>query len=257
MTFEDVRKLYEEDMKSPYEIAKQFGTYPNKVRSLLKRYGVQLRDKSEAQKNFLNQGGEHPTKGKPRTKDEKERIGKSVHNKWNRLSKEEKDRRIELNKKAWDELSDADKKDMQKKAHEAIRKTAREGSRLEKGIYTLLLKDGFDTTFHFDGIAYGEQLELDIFLHGDKIVIEIDGISHYEPIWGEDALKKQQDSDNKKNGILISKGVYVIRLINYAKSLSETKIKNAYNLIKDAITEIKNETVTNARVIHIPFCKED
>lgn len=257
MTFEEVQKLYEQEMKSPYEIAKQFNTYPNKVRSLLKRYGVQLRDKSEAQKNFLNQGGEHPTKGKPRTKEEKERIGKSVHNKWNRLSKEEKDRRVELNKKAWDELSDEDKKEMQRRAHVAIRKTAREGSKLEKGIYSLLLKDGFDTTFHFDGIAYGEQLELDIFLHSDRIVLEIDGISHYEPIWGEDALQKQQESDRKKNGLLISKGVYVIRLINYAKSLSETKIKNAYDLIKDAINQIKKETTPNPRVIYIPFCKED
>lgn len=257
MNFEDVQRMYVDEMKSPYEIAKHFSTYPNKIRGLLKRYGVQLRDKSEAQKNFLNQGGEHPTKGKPRSKEEKERIGKSVHNKWNKLSKEEKERRVEQNKKAWEGLSEAEKKEMQRLAHIAIRKTAREGSRLEKGIYALLIKDGFDTTFHFDGIAYGEQLELDIFLHADKIVLEIDGISHYEPIWGEEALQKQQESDNKKNALLIAKGVYVIRLINYAKSLSETKIKNAYKLIKDAITEIKNESTPNARVIYIPFCKED
>ena len=253
----NIRFLYEKENKSPYEIAAQYDTYPNRIRNILKKNGVKLRDKSAAQKNFLNQGGEHPTKGKPRSKEEKERIGRSVHKNWEGLSKEEKDRRIELNKKAWDNLTEEDKKEMQKKAHQAIRKAAKDGSKLEQGIYSLLLKDGIDTIFHFDGIKYGEQLELDIFLNGDNIVIEIDGISHYEPIWGDEALEKQQASDNKKNSILISKGAYVIRLINYSKSMSDTKIKNAYKLIKTEIDNIRGENHKTPRVIYIPFCKED
>lgn len=252
-----VVELYTKNQLSPYAIASKLETYPNKVRKILKDKGVPIRNKSEAQKNYLNNGGDHPTKGKPRSKEEKERIGSGVHRQWNQLSKEEKDRRIELNRQLWESMSDEDKKYMQEKAHEAIRKTAKEGSKLEKAIYAQLKQDLFNVVFHYDGIAYGEQLELDIYLPSDNIVIEIDGISHYEPIWGEDSLAKQQASDNKKNSLLVSKGVYVIRLINYAKSLSETKMKNAYKLIKLALGEIKLEDSKNPRVIYIPFDKED
>lgn len=40
--------------------------------------------------------------------------------------------------------------------------------------------------------------ELDIFFPDLKLAIEINGIFHYKPIYGEDKLKKIQDNDKKK-----------------------------------------------------------
>ena len=58
-------RLYREENKSTYEISKIFKTYPNKIRRVLKKHGVQLKDKSQAQKNALANGSAKiPTAGR-------------------------------------------------------------------------------------------------------------------------------------------------------------------------------------------------
>ena len=42
--------LYCEENKSTYEIAKDLNTYPNKILRILKKHGVSVKTKSEAQK---------------------------------------------------------------------------------------------------------------------------------------------------------------------------------------------------------------
>ena len=70
---QQIIQLYQEENLSTHHIADKFSTYPNKIRRILKKHGVQLRGKGEAQKIALEQGRtEHPTKGKvflrPRSK---------------------------------------------------------------------------------------------------------------------------------------------------------------------------------------------
>jgi DNA-directed RNA polymerase specialized sigma subunit len=48
--------LYTKDQKSTYEIAEILNTYPNKVRRILVKNGVELKSKSEAQRNAINNG---------------------------------------------------------------------------------------------------------------------------------------------------------------------------------------------------------
>ena len=43
---ENVIRLYNEENKSTYQIAKQLETYPNKIRRTLIKNGYQLKDKS-------------------------------------------------------------------------------------------------------------------------------------------------------------------------------------------------------------------
>ena len=67
--------LYEQEGKSTYEIAEEIGTYPNKIRRILKKHGISLKSRSEAQKNALEGGrAKHPTGGKKRTKSERIKI---------------------------------------------------------------------------------------------------------------------------------------------------------------------------------------
>ena len=47
---EYIIKLYCKDNKSTYEIAKALNTYPNKIRRTLKKHGIELKSKSDAQK---------------------------------------------------------------------------------------------------------------------------------------------------------------------------------------------------------------
>ena len=83
--------MYENKNKSTYEIAKEFDTYPNKIRRILIKNGCEMKDKSAAQKNALKQGvASHPTKGKKRSEKTKLKISESQAKVWENLSEEER-----------------------------------------------------------------------------------------------------------------------------------------------------------------------
>ena len=64
MKDQKVIQLYEEG-RSTYQIAEHFDTYPNKIRRILTKKGVELKSRSQAQKNALKSGrATHPTSGK-------------------------------------------------------------------------------------------------------------------------------------------------------------------------------------------------
>lgn len=70
-------------------------------------------------------------------------------------------------------------------------------SKLEDYLQSLLPKKYPDLKFLFnDRLTIG--LELDIYIPSLKLAFELNGIFHYEPIFGEEQLKKTQDNDKIK-----------------------------------------------------------
>ena len=51
-----INKLYIENKNSFADIAIMYGTYANKIRRDAKKFNIEIRDKSEAQKNALKTG---------------------------------------------------------------------------------------------------------------------------------------------------------------------------------------------------------
>ena len=72
--------------------------------------------------------------------------------------------------------------------------------------------------FHFkklkvlpnDKSAIGK--ELDIFLPELSAAIEVDGPTHFEPIFGEDKLKRTQERDRAKEELCEQKGIHLFRI---------------------------------------------
>ena len=75
-----------------------------------------------------------------------------------------------------------------------------------------------------------------MYIHDLKTIIEIDGPSHFLPIWGEDKLQKQINADLRKSGALLSKGYAVVRV----KSLGQESLSKREQLVADVI-EILNK----------------
>lgn len=231
---DEVISLYNEQNKSTYEIAKQLNTYPNKIRRTLIKHGYELKDKSAAQKAALKSGrSSHPTAGKKRTDAEKIAISQSLVNYWGEMSDKEKARRVKQAKDNWKNMSAKQKEQMRSKGIAAIRTAAKEGSKMERWVKEKLEEAGFSVRMHVL-IIPAENLEIDLYIPDLKTIIEVDGPSHFLPIWGEEKLQKQVNADLRKSGALLSKGYAVIRL----KSLGQESLAKREQLIEQVLTHI-------------------
>jgi very-short-patch-repair endonuclease len=251
-TFEQtVIDLYQKQEKSTYQIAEELKTYPNKIRRVLMKHGVEIKDRSAAQKLALKKGrSKHPTDGTKRTEETKIKISSQLVKHWSELDDEERERRCLEAKKRWHKMPKHKQQEMRNKASQAIRVSATEGSKMEKYIANELRKQGHKIEMH-KKIIPKENLEVDLYLPELKTIIEVDGPSHFYPIWGQGKLDKQMNADLRKSGTLLSRGYAILRVKSFGEeSLSE---KNRLtNIVLEKINEIGyNFPVRSKRFIEV------
>jgi very-short-patch-repair endonuclease len=235
-----LKQYYVDDGLSFADIAIKFDTYANRVRRDAKKLGIPIRDKSEAQINALNSGKhKHPTKGTKRDQSIKDKIGLSVMKSWEDMSDKELEQRKKKSKLAWEKLDEDQKANIIAAANQAVRLSSKTGSKLEKFLLTNLLSDGFVVEFHKEQILSNTKLQIDLFLPILNIAIEVDGPSHFLPVWGDDVLAKNQKYDKKKTGLIIGKGLSLIR-IKQLNDYSKARALIVYAKLLEAIKEISN-----------------
>ena len=119
---EIIEQLYVNKKMSFIDIAKKYDTYPNKIRRDAKKFHIDIRNKSDAQKNALNTGKhKHPTKGKARTQDVKDKIGLGVYKTWKGMTEEEISKIKNNSRDRWNKMSDDKKSEIIKMANNAVR----------------------------------------------------------------------------------------------------------------------------------------
>lgn len=225
--------------KSFYEIAAELGEgyYPNKLRRFALKNGIKVPSKSEAQKKALKTGrAAHPTEGKEMSQETKNKIGEGIAKAWEDMSPETKEKISKESKKRWDKMPKYKKQEFFDKAAKAVRVAAKDGSKTEHAIVEGLKAKGYDVDTHRQQLIPNEKLEIDMLVPSHKTVIEINGISHYEPIHGEDKLLKKMKSDQTKYGLLASRGYCVIVVKHLIKSVTDLYHRQLLALI---ITELE------------------
>lgn len=231
-----LEKEYTKNLSSFAEIATLCGTYANKLRRDAIKFNIPIRNKSEAQKIALKEGRHsHPTMGKKRSETEKQKIGLGVMESWENMSNDELERRKKIAKTNWDKLSEDEQKEILKKANVAVRQSSSLGSKMELYILERLLIDGYKVDFHKEQILVNTKLQIDLFLPTMDIAIEVDGPSHFEPVWGEDVLQKNKKYDTKKNGIILGRGMTLIR-IKQSKDFSKSRASIIYDQLKQLLS---------------------
>lgn len=239
-----INKEYLVNKKSFADIAAMYDTYANKIRRDAKKLGIQTRDKSEAQSNALKTGKhKHPTKGSIRNVDIKNKIGLSVMKSWENIDDKTLEERRKKSQIAWQAKDENQKENIIAAANQAVRKSSKSGSKLEKFLLQELLSDGFVVEFHKEQILSNTKLQIDLFLPTMNIAIEVDGPSHFLPVWGDDALARNQKYDRKKTGLIIGKGLYLIR-IKQQRDYSKSRATIVYRKLKQAINQINNSQDT-------------
>jgi very-short-patch-repair endonuclease len=237
--------LYLEKKLSFQDIAEKYGTYANKLRRDAKKFNIKIRNKSQAQKNALTTGKhKHPTKGTNRPTDVKEKIGRGVMQSWDELSEEELKIRKDKSRDNWQTMNEEIKSGILKSANEAARLSSKTGSKLEKFLLNRLLQDGYRIDFHKEQMLSNTKLQIDLFLPTMNLAIEVDGPSHFSPIWGQEALDRNKKYDEKKNGLLTGKGLSLIR-IKQTKDFSTARALSIYDKLLTIITDqtFKNHTL--------------
>lgn len=240
--FDLLTDLYTVQQKSFADIAELCDTYANKIRRDAQSLKIIIRNKSEAQKNALETGKhKHPTKGQNRSEEIKNKIGIGVMKSWDSLDDDALNKRKLKAKEAWENLDEDTKQNMIKLANDAVRATSKTGSKLEKFIFNKLLEDGYKVDFHKEQSLLTTKLQIDLFLPTMNIAIEIDGPSHFLPVWGDDALQKNIKYDQKKEGLILGKGLKLIR-IKQTKDFSKSRSNNTYDTLKNLLENISNQT---------------
>ena len=253
MKEKDVIDLYENDCKSTYQIAEHFDTYPNKIRRILTKNGIELKSRSQAQKNALVSGrAKHPTGGKTRSKAERLKISSSVHKYWSNMDEKEYEKRREEARDRWYALPEVERDRICSMAIQAIQKAGKEGSKLEKSLLKALSSEGYVVEFHKKNLILNEKMEIDLYIPSHKTIIEVDGPSHFFPIWGEDKLQKQIKADAQKSGLILSKGFIIIRVKSLSDFISLSKKEDLFNAIFKHLEKIEESfPVKSKRYIEI------
>ena len=235
-----IKDLYLKKNKSFADIAQLYNTYANKVRRDAVSFNIPIRDKSAAQKNALKTGKhKHPTKGTNRSEEQKNKIGLGVLKAWDNLDDKTLQERKQKSKLAWDKMDQEAKDHMVRLANEAVRSTSKVGSKLEKFLLNSLLKDGYKVEFHKEQSLLTTKLQIDLFVPNINTAIEVDEPSHFLPVWGEDALVKNISYDQKKQGLILGKGLVLIR-IKQTKDFSKSRSLLIYDKLKGLLQDIKN-----------------
>jgi len=221
----EIIRLYLEEGKSCATIAEEDGSYPKRIQRILKKAGVSLRTKSEAQSKAIETGTAiHPTKGKTLSEAARNNIGEKITAYYSGLTTDKKKEKSRKSKAAWDKRSDAELADMRAKAGKSYAHTSRNGSKIENDIAEHL-REKYIVEQRVCGLIPNINLEVDIHLPEYRTIIEVDGPTHFLPIWGEESLQKHKKADTEKAGLLINFGFTLIRIKCFPKKVSATKLR--------------------------------
>lgn len=233
-----LQERYVNNGESAYVLAKELDTHTNKIYRALKKHNLPRRSKQEAQKLALQTGtAKHPVAGKPRPMSVKNKIGQKMHDYWQTMGEKELEKRVDKCREIWYSLSEEKRKEMQKKSNVGLRKAANEGSRFEKTLLAGLIAAGFKCEVHKKCLWEDYKCSIDIYLPIEGIAIEVNGPSHFLPLFGEEALRRTIERDLTKIEHLIANGYSVISIQNQ-KGYSSKVVMD--NFVKHFIPYLKN-----------------
>lgn len=234
-----LKQAYIKESLSFAVIAGMAGTYPNKIRRDANKLGVDSRDRSEAAKEALKSGRSiHPTEGTNRSEEVKIKISESQGKVWDSLDEEGRENRSKIGKDSWEKKSKTEQEKMRSLGGNAVRETSRTGSKMELFLFDELVKRNYRVQLHKKSWLQNIKLETDLFIEDLLTVIEIDGPSHFLPIWGEEALQAKIQADRQKDGLVLKNGLVMIR-VRQTKRISQRYLREVLGKLLNVLEEIK------------------
>lgn len=111
-------------------------------------------------------------------------------------------------------------------------------SKLEVYIETKL-KEQFKTLTIVCNSKTAINSELDFYFPSLKLAVELNGIFHYEPIYGKEKLEKIQNNDNRKFQACLERGIELVIIDTSSVKYLKENIALKYYSIVEAIIKSK------------------
>lgn len=238
--------------------------YPMKISRILKKGRKEglmkcMRNSQTAAKVAVRKGRlKCPTKGRERTPEEKENISQGISKFLDEMTEEEREAYrkaiADAQHKRWENMSEKEKSELAKKMKDGINNRIQTGiSHIQKAIHEELKDRGLGSVLCYKLDAY-TNLEIDICIMDKKLgsfAIEVDGITHYKPVYGEDTLKGIQESDKRKNAKLVGEGYKVLRLKTEGENTSRRIVRRVCNYIENWMSDKNSDKLTYAIIKEI------
>tara|TARA_R110002020_G_scaffold383901_3_gene594548 strand:+ start:874 stop:1614 length:741 start_codon:yes stop_codon:yes gene_type:complete len=235
MNEQEIIHLYTEKKMSTHEIAQKFNTYPNKINRVLKKHEVQLRSRNDAARINVEKNG--PKKLKESTK---LKISEFQGKLWENATDERKQERIEHGKKCWDKKTASERDALIRQGQQTAQQASRIGSKMEHSLLETLTSKGFKVEFHKEHWLQNHRLQLDLFIPAIRTVIEVDGPSHFKPVWGMENLIKNQKADRQKTGLVLGQDLVLIR-VKMEKKFSQRYARQTAKNLLNILNSIKKQ----------------
>ncbi len=235
-----IKKLYYTELKTWDSIAKLCNCSRTKIRRLATRLQIKGRDKSESQKLALEEHG-HPLTGTTRTVKQKQQISESMGKHWDQLSSDEREQKSQVSKDLWKNRSDEENKRIQLAGALSLHHASSQGSKLERYLAFELNKLEYKVELHKEHHLKNERLQIDIFLPTIGVAIEVDGPTHFKPIFGQKQLERIQESDKTKTGLILACGYYFIR-IKHIQKLSHRFQRDTLKKVVEILQSLNQQT---------------
>lgn len=235
-----IRELYHDKGLSMRAISKELEVPLATLSRFMKKYGISSRSKAQAQKNFLRENN-HQMSGHKHSSDTKEKISKGLGEFWDGLTDEQteeiKHKMGSAWKKKWASMNDNQRRSTMENLSNKAKEAAGQGSKLERFIAGELKNRGYTVEERSVNYTAGKSFEVDIALPKERIAIEVDGPTHFIPVYGEEHLEQQQDRDARKDENILSTGYSVLRIRDNNGACSRLRIDR----IEEAIKEIMQD----------------
>lgn len=191
------------DKLSIRALARELNCHPNTLRREMIKAGIPIKSKSDSLKDSYSTGHLTARAGFQISDEHKLKISKA--NKGKVVGVRNKTNNLILNR------SEA----MRGRGASKNREAAKIGSKFERMLVDKLTSMGYNIIPQY---KFGDNYRVDLFFNKEKIAVEIDGISHREPIYGEDKLANSIAKDKAKDELMISMGMSIVRVKDNQKS---------------------------------------
>jgi DNA-binding XRE family transcriptional regulator len=123
------------------------------------------------------------------------------------------------------------------KYHNSHKTTGTRRSKLEAWIESELTKKYPTLVIDYNKTS-AVNAELDIYIPSLKLAFELNGIFHYEPIYGPDKLQKTQSNDKRKFQACLERGIELCFLdTSHQKYFKEKTSRKYFDIINDIINQ--------------------